>query len=539
MNSYPALPQHDLELNVWLEVQELLGNFGVNSALCTADGTYLSHMLSVDDDSAMFCPGMKECPCNSNTNDILDGLAYRQLTCPLGYDVAAVPVSLRQFGQATMLCCLKGLTKSCRNTEKTNDSHNRDNISVIGNFMTVLMAILANRTQDCVKKQSEIEALSSSLAQSYEEMSFLHRISNGMKVNRQPQALLSDLCDDLEHVVNAQKIVMLWLDGQDSNNTPKAVMSPGGPELDDSTTALIWERTKEQMADGGQGVLIDSSIDGPFRYPWPENIKSIVSVPIKRNDNIIGVLTAINKIDRADFDSTDTKLLASVVNEMAVYLDNSRLYRDLQELLVGSLRALTSSIDAKDPYTCGHSERVALIAKRLATQMSLSASEIETIYLTGLLHDVGKIGVREAVLCKPGKLVDDEFRQIREHPQIGARILSGIRQMAQVSHGVLAHHERYDGLGYPLGLCGHDIPLCGRIIMLADSFDAMISDRTYRKALPIIAAQVEVRRFGGTQFDPTVAQAFLSLDISDIVDQLNHIKSHQHLADTSQAPVLN
>ena len=235
----------------------------------------------------------------------------------------------------------------------------------------------------------------------------------------------------------------------------------------------------------------------------------------------MGALIAINKIDKADFDSLDIKLLSSVANESAVYLDNYYLYMDLQELLLGTLRALTNSIDAKDPYTSGHSERVAIISRWLAHRLQLDPLQISNIYLAGLLHDVGKIGVRETVLLKPGRLSDMEFEQVREHPEIGANILSGIKQMQEITPIVLTHHERFDGQGYPRGLQGENIPLGGRIVMLADSFDAMISNRTYRRALPATGVLAEIRRCSGTQFDPKVAQIFLDSDIDQLLDLLN------------------
>jgi len=191
--------------------------------------------------------------------------------------------------------------------------------------------------------------------------------------------------------------------------------------------------------------------------------------------------------------------------------------------LLGSLGALTRSIDAKDPYTHGHSERVAVVARRLAQRMHLSAEDIETVYLTGLLHDIGKIGVREAVLGKPGKLEHHEFDEIRRHPRIGADILSGIKQMASVTPGVLTHHERFDGSGYPQGLSGRKIPLTGRIVQLADSFDAMISNRTYRRALPMDAALCEIRRFAGTQFDPDIADQILTCDMHSLYEEMQNV----------------
>jgi HD-GYP domain-containing protein (c-di-GMP phosphodiesterase class II) len=208
-----------------------------------------------------------------------------------------------------------------------------------------------------------------------------------------------------------------------------------------------------------------------------------------------------------------------VADEAAVFTENAFLYEDLQQLLIGMLRALTSSVDAKDPYTCGHSERVALIASRIAAESGLDAYTVGRIYLAGLLHDIGKIGVPEAVLTKPGRLTADEFGQMRKHPEIGAHILSGIKQVEDLIAGVLFHHERMDGRGYPQKLAGPAVPLFGRIVGLADCFDAMTSDRTYRRALPLEATLAEIRRCAGTQFDPRIVEAFLRLDPAELLRQ--------------------
>jgi len=236
--------------------------------------------------------------------------------------------------------------------------------------------------------------------------------------------------------------------------------------------------------------------------------------------SIIGLMVAVNRIDKPDFDSTDVKLFTSVASGCAVFIENGRLFNDLKELFVGSLKALTNSIDAKDQYTRGHSERVAVIsrwiAERVAEKEQLEEEQIHRIYLAGLLHDIGKIGIDESVLRKNGKLTPEERQCIQRHPLIGASILRGIKQMREIVPGVLCHHERVDGRGYPDGLRGNDIPLTGKIVGLADSFDAMTSRRTYRDAMSIERALDEVRKGLGTQFDARIGEVFLESDIQHL-----------------------
>lgn len=228
-------------------------------------------------------------------------------------------------------------------------------------------------------------------------------------------------------------------------------------------------------------------------------------------------MVAINRVDKPDFDSTDVKLFNSVAHQCAVFIENGRLFYDLKDLFVGTLKALTTSIDAKDQYTRGHSERVAFIAKWIAEKLAetedIDPDHIHKIYLAGLLHDIGKIGIDEALLTKKSQLSSQEKEQIRSHPAIGASILAEIKQMKDVLPGILNHHERVDGKGYPSGISDENIGLIGKIISIADSFDAMTSKRTYRDAMTLEKAVEEIKKGIGTQFDEKAANAFLDSDL--------------------------
>jgi HD-GYP domain-containing protein (c-di-GMP phosphodiesterase class II) len=181
---------------------------------------------------------------------------------------------------------------------------------------------------------------------------------------------------------------------------------------------------------------------------------------------------------------------------------------------MGMVRALTASIDAKHRYTRGHSERVSLLAGMMATAMGLPEPTIRTYRLSGLLHDVGKIGVPEAILSKPAKLTDEEFEFIKRHPVIGHEILRGIPGLEDALPGVLHHHEQFGGRGYPEGLAGESIPLLGRVLALCDTFDAMSSSRSYRAAMSRETVLAEITKCAGRQFDPQLAELFVKLDFS-------------------------
>lgn len=188
-----------------------------------------------------------------------------------------------------------------------------------------------------------------------------------------------------------------------------------------------------------------------------------------------------------------------------------KLYTDMRQVHIDTVKALTSAIDASDPFTRGHSERVTAYSVEIAKEMGLSERRVQILEYAGFLHDMGKIALQHDILLKPGALTDDEWRIMRSHPEIGARIVSGLHFLSGAKQVVLHHHERFDGKGYPSGLRGDEIPLEARIVKVADAFDAMMSDRPYRTSLGLSTALAELRKGRGADFDPEVVDAFLRL----------------------------
>lgn len=185
--------------------------------------------------------------------------------------------------------------------------------------------------------------------------------------------------------------------------------------------------------------------------------------------------------------------------------------RQNEELFLGIVKSLAAAIDAKDTYTNGHSVRVADYSAEIARRAGYDVSALQRIYITGLLHDVGKIGIPDAIINKNGKLDDEEYAIIKTHPEKGAAILSNIQDMPELSIGARWHHERFDGKGYPEGLMGEDIPEMARIIAIADAYDAMTSNRSYRRSLPQEVVRGEIEKGRGTQFDPIFAEIMLQM----------------------------
>ena len=187
--------------------------------------------------------------------------------------------------------------------------------------------------------------------------------------------------------------------------------------------------------------------------------------------------------------------------------------RALRKGYIETIRALAEAVDAKDAYTRGHSERVAVYASRIARELNLEKTLIERVYFSGLLHDVGKIGIPDAIITKPARLTEDEYHEIKKHPEIGAKILEPVEMLSEIAPCVRHHHEWFDGStrGYPDRLRGEQIPLPSRIILVADTVEAMTSNRPYRKVLPLTVVIDELRKYSGRQFDPKVVDAFMRL----------------------------
>ncbi|MCX8006716.1 MAG: HD domain-containing protein [Coriobacteriia bacterium] len=234
-------------------------------------------------------------------------------------------------------------------------------------------------------------------------------------------------------------------------------------------------------------------------------------VPLHSADGVIGALAVGTTDADARFTSEDIRLLSTIANHATIAVGNIDLYASLQDAYLSTVRALAAAIDAKDPYTRGHSERVATYALAIAERVGLSTEQKDALEMASYLHDIGKIGISEDILLKPGRLSDEEMGQMRHHPLIGANILKPVSFPWPILPVVRHHHEHFDGNGYPAGLRGEEIPLLARILTVADSYEAMTSDRPYRRGRSVHEAIAELRRCAGTQFDPRLVDAFIGV----------------------------
>jgi HD-GYP domain-containing protein (c-di-GMP phosphodiesterase class II) len=365
----------------------------------------------------------------------------------------------------------------------------------------------------------QIEKFSNELSKAYEEIVLLYNLSTNMQVTQSSASYLQMACDQLTQLVEVEGIA-IFVERNVNGHKQTALAAGSGVMAIDPVLADIIQMHLAEALQDGKDAIVDNNSGSGSRYQWPQTVRNIIAVPLGNAEKMAGCLVATNPLAKPDFDTTDIKLFDSVANQCMVFIENNRLFDELKELFIGCLKALTNSIDAKDQYTRGHSERVAFISRWIAEHLGrvrqVPPKLVHHVYLAGLLHDIGKIGIGESVLKKDGRLTDDEYAAIQSHPRIGASILSGIHQMEDIVPGVLGHHERMDGKGYPQGLKGEEISIIAKIVSLADAFDAMTSKRVYRKAMNIQKALDIIEDGMGTQFDEEIARVFLDSDIQKL-----------------------
>jgi putative nucleotidyltransferase with HDIG domain len=281
-----------------------------------------------------------------------------------------------------------------------------------------------------------------------------------------------------------------------------------------TVTLNVGEGIAGWVAKNGEPLLVNTpdkdprffkGVDGKTGY----KTRNMICVPVKTKGRVIGVLEAINKKGTRGFSGEDLSLFASLADLVAIALDNARLYQELEEMFFQTAESLSDAIEKRDPYTGGHTKRVTTYSLAIARHLLLKPDETKWLRLASVLHDVGKIGIEDQILRKQEPLSREEFAIIKHHSNIGAEIITHVRQLREIIPGVKYHHEQIDGGGYPEGLKGEQMPLLAKIVAVADTYDAMTTDRPYRKAKPKEVALGELKKCSGTQFDKNVVEAFV------------------------------
>jgi HD-GYP domain-containing protein (c-di-GMP phosphodiesterase class II) len=381
----------------------------------------------------------------------------------------------------------------------------------------------------CSTAQQELAAYARQVTEDFEELAFLRSLAECLEIGDTLASrwqTAQSVLPFLRLAVKAEAVFLVAADPSSDDDDSGPVV---GEMVGWAGRHVIDEATARTLVSDWRGAAIDqplvrNRLDQPGATPSIPGLRELIIVPVSRHGALYGWVAALNRLgpppvgeqgevpwwglSDMEFGTNEATLLVSAAAVFAACARNVDLIRQKENLLVGVVRALVSAVEARDPYTYGHSERVGLVAQRLGAQLGLAPQHCRRLYLTGLLHDIGKIGVSDQILRKTGQLNYHEREQVKRHARMGHSILQELDQLAFVLPGVLHHHERYDGKGYPAGIVGEEIPLDARIIAVADAYDAMVNDRPYRQGMADDQAESCLRLGAGQQWDEQVVEAF-------------------------------
>lgn len=369
-------------------------------------------------------------------------------------------------------------------------------------------------------QQDRISDISSRLITTFEELNLLHRLTELLSLDHSVRDISKEVIGWLAEIIPTKCLIINWITQESENNIPSQrdriegrTIVAGVSPIEISELDSFYEHLGPEAS--YRPMLHDqvTTASPAWRYP---KIDQAITVPIRTSDQFYGWIGVLNYEQNSnnrdnELGKTHTSLLTSVANILSIHAGNRVLFHRKEVLLDSAVRAITSAIDAKDSYTRGHSDRVARIAVCLAKQLGCTQEEQNSIYMGGLLHDVGKIGIDDTILRKPGRLTEEEFDHIKSHPLLGARIVEEVEELQHVLPIVLYHHEAWDGSGYPEGLVAQSCPTPARIMAVADAIDAMGSDRPYRKGMPFSKINEILQDGSGKQWDPEVVAAYFEV----------------------------
>ena len=366
----------------------------------------------------------------------------------------------------------------------------------------------------------------------------LHQISRHLQQTLDSEVLIPLILEEVNTAIEAEAQSLWLLNNETGLIVCTYATGPGGEAIKKVNVPMGLGIVGSSVAQQIAIVIADAQNDQRvFRAADQQTgfvTRSLLCVPMVRQGKAIGAIEAVNKRDGGPFSHDDLELLSSIADSAALSIENARLYADLSVSYDSTLDALTAALDLRDRQTEGHSRRVVEYTARLARQMNLGEAEVASICRGALLHDIGKIGVPDAILNKAGLLDDEERRIMERHPLAGYEMLLGIPYLQNEIPIVLAHQEHWDGGGYPFGLKGSAIPLGARLFAIADTFDALTSDRPYRLGRSCDEALLVIAEEAGRQFDPQAVEAFLAVPPAEwlairsrVFEEVDHRQNHQ------------
>ncbi len=360
---------------------------------------------------------------------------------------------------------------------------------------------------------AELRWLNQQLQQRAAQLQNLVEISRALTASLDVDVVLLSIVEKAVELLHCQTGSLLLVDEDAKELVFKVALPPAGEQLIDTRLPLGVGIVGAVARDGKPLIVNDAKAD-PRHYSGIDasttlTTRSLLCVPLISKERVIGVVEVLNKTDGTLFDEEDSESLAAFATQGAIALENARLYSNLKRAFAETVRVMTNAIEARDPYTAGHTERVTRLALGIARELGWSRERLETLEIGALVHDIGKIGVADSILRKPTRLTKEEYTKMKAHPVVGAAMLEGVSMLRPILPYILYHQERYDGTGYPFGLKGKEIPEEGRLLAVVDTFDAMTSDRPYRNGMGQEVAIAEIVRHRGSQFDPDIVDALL------------------------------
>ncbi len=366
-----------------------------------------------------------------------------------------------------------------------------------------------------VSREIAINDMAEALMTGYEELDMLYSLLPAFATQIHPNLIGEVLVEETARMLGCKRVSLLVLD---ENRERFVVLASRGLPDHLRNVAIPLHEPAAPHALSDDDLLVVNSMTDRASAPaasageYGGDTFAVARVPLKARGEALGCLTVTERVDGGEFTARDLKLLDGLAAMGASALLGCQLHATLNKQMMSTIQALASAVEAKDHYTHDHAGRVAELCVETARRLGVvDTAELRKIELAGLLHDIGKIGVPDAILGKAGKLTPEEFATIQTHVRTGAEIVGHVPGLDDVARAILHHHERYDGLGYLMGLSGDSIPLASRLISVTDTFDSMTTDRPYRKAVGAEEALSEISRCSGTQFDPEVADAFAGI----------------------------